>query len=441
MAVQNVSRKVGPMTGNGILKEFPFSFKVIRAADVVVKVASGEEVTDEERTLVLGTDYTVTLNDDQDERAGGAVVFTSAPAQGARIAITSDTEIDQQTVLTNHDGFLPETLNDAYDKLTIICQELKETLGRCLIVPITSEKAPTEVMSELLDVAAKAQEYAERAEQIYNEVKNTELYVSTTWADIQQTKNTIDLNKAAIDAMVARAEEILARNEVIGTHVDALYPHIDDLEAISGHVDEVHKVGQDLMTTESGTIDLGSITDPFVDTASTVVGGYIKKVAEHIDDCIHPVGAHIDDVEQVAENTGDINVVAKDLQGKTTLSPTLDLGSITEDTEDYEETTVEGGYLKKVAEHVDCCIHPIAEHLDEIVKAPEYAASAAESAAAAVEAAETAVSAKDESEAILNRMIENETVDYVKVFEDALAGNTEAASNSDFVQIFESALN
>lgn len=39
-------------------------------------------------------------------------------------------------------------------------------------------------------------------------------------------------------------------------------------------------------------------------------------------------------------------------------------------------------------------------------------------------------------EAILNQMIENETVDYVKVFEAALVGNTEAANDSDIVQIF-----
>lgn len=33
MAVQNIPRKVGPTTGNGILKEFPFSFKTVRASE------------------------------------------------------------------------------------------------------------------------------------------------------------------------------------------------------------------------------------------------------------------------------------------------------------------------------------------------------------------------------------------------------------------------
>lgn len=53
MAVQNILRKVGPTTGNGILKEFPFSFKTVRASDVVVKTSSGTSVTDEEVSAVI----------------------------------------------------------------------------------------------------------------------------------------------------------------------------------------------------------------------------------------------------------------------------------------------------------------------------------------------------------------------------------------------------
>lgn len=434
--VPESNRKAGPFAGAG-QTQFDFDFYMLSADDVVVIVADA----DENETTLTKDKYTCALNSDQNTTPGGRVTLKTALASGHKLAICSGVPYTQNLNLTMYGNFNPTSINKEEDRRVIQLQQILEQMRRCLIVPITSEKTPQEVMTDLLEVASKAQEYADRAEQIYNEVKNTELYVSSTWADIQNTKNSIDISKAAIDAMLARAEEILTRNEEIGKHVDALYPHIDDLEAISGHVDEVHKVGQDLMTTESGTLDLGSITDPFVDTASTVEGGYIKKVAEHIDCCIHDVGDNIESVETVAENTDDINVVAKDLQGKTTVSPTLDLGSITEETEDYEDTVIEGGYIKKVAEHIDCCIHPVSEHLDEIVKAPEYAASASEDAATATKAAETAVKASEESGAILNRMIENETVDYVEVFEAALAGNTEAANDSDFVQIFESALN
>lgn len=203
MAVQNIPRKAGPTIGNGILKEFPFSFKAIRETDVVVKTSSGTSVTDEEVTLRYGTDYTVTLNNNQDERAGGSVVFVDAPAKGVRVAITSDTAIDQQLVLTNHDGFFPESLNDAYDKLTIISQELKETLSRCLIVPITSAKTPQQVLSEVLEIAATANAYAQQAKEIYESVKGDV-------AEIKALKNQIEglvITFKTIEQLAAQAQE------------------------------------------------------------------------------------------------------------------------------------------------------------------------------------------------------------------------------------------
>ncbi|WP_417569794.1 hypothetical protein [Parasutterella excrementihominis] len=348
MAVQNIPRKVGPMTGNGVLKEFPFSFKAVRPSDIVVKVSSGNDITAEETTLAYGTDYTVALNDNQDESAGGSVTFTEAPAVGTRIAITSDTAIDQQLVLTNHDGFLPESLNEAYDKLTIICQELKETLGRCLIVPITSEKTPQEVMTDLLDVANKAADYAQRAEAIYNEVTSTGLYVSSTWQEIQETKAQIDIHKAAIDAAVARAEVILARNEVIGAEVDALVPHLPDLQINRQHIDDIHRVGSDLRGFETETLDLGSITDTDIDGETKVEDGYIKKVADHIDDCIHPVGDNIEKVKAVNANLDDVKTVAEDLS-----SEPSNIKKVAQATDDITALSPKVEAIQTVAENLE----------------------------------------------------------------------------------------
>lgn len=348
MAVQNIPRKVGPMTGNGVLKEFPFSFKAVRPSDIVVKVSSGDDITAEETTLAYGTDYTVALNDNQNESAGGSVTFAEAPAVGSRIAITSETAIDQQLVLTNHDGFLPESLNEAYDKLTIICQELKETLGRCLIVPITSEKTPQEVMTDLLDVANKAADYAQRAEAIYNEVTSTGLYVSSTWQEIQETKAQIDIHKAAIDAAVARAEVILARNEVIGAEVDALVPHLPDLQINRQHIDDIHRVGSDLRGFETDTLDLGSITDTVIDGETKVEDGYIKKVADHIDDCIHPVGDNIEKVKAVNANLDDVKTVAEDLS-----SEPSNIKKVAQATDDITALSPKVEAIQTVAENLE----------------------------------------------------------------------------------------
>ncbi|WP_279175077.1 hypothetical protein [Parasutterella excrementihominis] len=202
MAVQNVSRKAGPLSGNGTLKTFSFSFKAIRASDVVVRVSSGDGVADAETVPVYGTDYTVTLNSNQDETPGGSVTFVTAPASGTKVVVTSDTTIDQQLVLTNHDGFLPGSLNNAYDKLTIICQELAEALTRCLTVPITNDKTPQQVLKEILEIAATANEYAQLAQQIYATVEDDVAEIKALKAEIDD----LVLTFQTIEQLAAQAQ-------------------------------------------------------------------------------------------------------------------------------------------------------------------------------------------------------------------------------------------
>lgn len=344
MTISKEQRATSILKGNGASVEFPFGFKVFNAqTDISVFRAESEDSFSEEE--VNRNAYSVTLNSDQENNPGGVVVFTEAPASGTVFVIRSSIPNLQGTSLTNHDRFLPEVLNEVHDKLTAMVQQLAYLLGRCLVVPSTLDKTPQEVMSDLMEVSAKATEYAQKAEAIYNEVQSTGLYVSTTWQEIQETKALIDIHKAAIDAALKRAEEILARNEVIGKEVDALVPHLPDLKTNTLHIDEIHRVGSDLRGFETETLDLGSITDTEIDGETRVTEGYIKKVADHIDDCIHPVGDNIEKVENLHNNMEDIRTVASDLQGFS--SPTLDLGSITEEAENMP--TIEGGYLKTLA--------------------------------------------------------------------------------------------
>lgn len=339
MTVPATFLNVEKYNGNNAARTFSFSFWSFGKEDIVVSRADpgGNEVI-----LTLGTDYSIAFNQ---KNLGGTVTLNTVLQSGYTLAISRSTPINQELDLVNQGAFYAEDHEAAFDKLTAICQELKEVLGRCLIVPITSTKTPQEVLNDLLEISAKATEYAQKAEIIYNEVKNTELYVSATWQEIQEAKAHIDIYKAAVDAALARAEEILARSEVIGQEVDALVPHLPDLQINRLHIDEIHRVGSDLRGFETETLDLGSITDTEIDGETRVTEGYIKKVADHIDDCIHPVGENIEKVADLHNNMEDIQTVASDLQGLS--SPTLDLGSITEEAENMP--TVEGGYLKTLA--------------------------------------------------------------------------------------------
>lgn len=192
MSVQNITRRAGPYVGTGLVSAYTFAFKVFRPEDVKVVRSESADASAQDEALKFGTDYTVKLNANQDEKAGGTVTLVSPLAEGLRLSILSAITPDQQMVLTNHDGFLPTTLNDSADKAIALIQELQELLGRGITVPATSGKAPEELFEELLSAAKNAQlsaEEAQRFAEICEEIKQNIFIYS--W-DIPHVVDTLD---------------------------------------------------------------------------------------------------------------------------------------------------------------------------------------------------------------------------------------------------------
>lgn len=140
MAISSSTRKAGPFLGNDATTVFPFAFKVFTSADLRVVRTNALGV---ESDLVLDTDYTVALNSNQDNDPGGTVTRGTALPTGERLTITSGVEALQPLVLTNNGGFYPRVINDAFDKITIIAQQLIEQVGRSLKLPISSTASAT----------------------------------------------------------------------------------------------------------------------------------------------------------------------------------------------------------------------------------------------------------------------------------------------------------
>jgi hypothetical protein len=140
LAISSSTRKAGPFLGNDATTVFPFAFKVFTSADLRVVRTNALGV---ESDLVLDTDYTVALNSNQDNDPGGTVTRATALPTGERLTITSDVEALQPLVLTNNGGFYPRVINDAFDKITIIAQQLIEQVGRSLKLPISSTASAT----------------------------------------------------------------------------------------------------------------------------------------------------------------------------------------------------------------------------------------------------------------------------------------------------------
>ena len=153
MTISTENRKAGPYTGNGSTTSFPFSFKVFTTADVLVVRTNLSAI---ETTLTLGTDYTVTLNSNQDSNAGGTVNLPTALTSGFLLTIASQVSYLQQVDLTNQGGFYPTVINAALDKLTIFTQQLKEQVNRAVKTDISSSVTPAQLISTLNTNAAAA---------------------------------------------------------------------------------------------------------------------------------------------------------------------------------------------------------------------------------------------------------------------------------------------
>ena len=144
MTISSTNRKAGPFIGNGSASVFAFSFRVFAASDlevVRITVATGVETT-----LTFNSDYTVSLNADQNSNPGGSITLTGgALASGYNLILTSDIANLQPTDLTNQGGFYPEVITDALDRATIQIQQLAEENNRSLKLPITTSGAVSRV--------------------------------------------------------------------------------------------------------------------------------------------------------------------------------------------------------------------------------------------------------------------------------------------------------
>ena len=135
MTISSTPRIAGPYTGSGTTGPFTFAFKVFQASDLVVVKREISTATD--TTLTLTTDYSVTLNGNQNSSPGGSVTLVSSISSAYELTLTSNIENKQPTDLTNQGGFYPEVITDALDRACIQIQQLASLNTRSLVAPIS----------------------------------------------------------------------------------------------------------------------------------------------------------------------------------------------------------------------------------------------------------------------------------------------------------------
>ena len=134
MTVTSSTAKVS-YAGNGSTTVFAVTFRFLQTSHIqaTLRDAGGTETT-----WVLGTHYTLS-------GAGGAsgtlTVKTSptnyTPTSGETLVISRNVPRTQETDYGENDNFPAETHEEALDKLTMVGQQLDETIARALVVPVS----------------------------------------------------------------------------------------------------------------------------------------------------------------------------------------------------------------------------------------------------------------------------------------------------------------
>ena len=226
MAISTETRRSDRYACDGVQTAFPFAFKVFKANEIGVIVSPDGET----ETSLSSELYTVSLNEDQDNNPGGVVNLLTAPADGTILVVVSNVAYKQQIVFTNQGGFYPELLNEGYDRLTILTQQLKEHLSRTLTFPVTSDTDAEQLVSDLLSAGIAARKVipylddirgvagiTDEVESLFENLQklvaiadniDALIRVEGIIEDIQQIADNVVLAQAAAEAAEAAAAEI-----------------------------------------------------------------------------------------------------------------------------------------------------------------------------------------------------------------------------------------
>ena len=137
-------------TGNGSTRAFSVGWKLDDADDFVVY-----QNIDGTESVVQPSEYTTV-----EESGTFGIVFNTAPASGTVIVITRDTPEDQETPYKTSSGFPADRVEENFDALTMMVQELDYGLSRAVTMPATSTESPDQFVNRFFQAATAAESNA-----------------------------------------------------------------------------------------------------------------------------------------------------------------------------------------------------------------------------------------------------------------------------------------
>ena len=147
MTIAQTAPRILKEAGNGVKVKFDFVWKIFTATDLTVFKVDAAGVFS--AVLTLGVDYTVAFDAVGET---GSVTYVVAPVSGGFGVILGDVVPDTQASVFPREGKTPaDTFRDAYDKLTVLMQQLVERVSRAALLPSTPTGQDQTEITERID--------------------------------------------------------------------------------------------------------------------------------------------------------------------------------------------------------------------------------------------------------------------------------------------------
>ncbi len=163
MTIDTTSNKSPYYAGDDTTGPWAFTFKTFDEVDLeVTKLSNGVETV-----LVLNTDYTVSLNADQEANPGGEITTTVSLATGETLIIRRVVSALQGVDLTQGGAFNPTVIENALDRLTMLAQQLEERIARAFSLSVVAAEGVAS-----LELPTPAAGYALRWDSLASALEN-----------------------------------------------------------------------------------------------------------------------------------------------------------------------------------------------------------------------------------------------------------------------------
>lgn len=263
MPISSITRKAGPFTGTGLVSVYPFSFKVFVAADLYLVSADTNGV---ETVLVLNTDYTVSLNADQNSNPGGSITLAAPLALNYTLVITSTVDNLQPTDLTNQGGFYPSVITDALDRACIQIQQLQEQSDRAPKVPLTSSVSTDQLATSVITCA----DHIAQIDTVAGNTANIDTVAGvsanvTTVAGISGNVTTVAGIAPNVTTVAGISANVTTVAGISGnvTTVAGISPDVTTVAGISADVTAVAAISADVQTAAANVADITNFADVY----------------------------------------------------------------------------------------------------------------------------------------------------------------------------------